>query len=210
MASEISDNPRRNDPREKQARILASARELFIANGYDGTSMSAVARHSGVTQSMIHHYFGSKQGLWDAVKQEAFSSYLEQQQALFDQQESDVETLIAGALRGRLFFFKENPDMARFLSWIQLSHDPLGMETDREIGSHVIARIRQLQENGAIRDDVAPEHIFAMALALTTYWHQSRHLIQYFAGINKEDIDTADDEYTAAVIKVFSNGILDQ
>ncbi|MEZ4645667.1 MAG: helix-turn-helix domain-containing protein [Chloroflexota bacterium] len=30
--------------------------------------MSAIARHSGVTQSMIHHYFGSKEALWQAVK----------------------------------------------------------------------------------------------------------------------------------------------
>jgi TetR/AcrR family transcriptional regulator len=208
MTDETGSLQRRNDPADKQARILVSARELFIARGFEGTSMSAVARHSGVTQSMIHHYFGSKQGLWDAVKNEAFASYLEQQKALFNQEESDVEALIAGALGGRFSFFRDNPDMVRLLSWIQLSEDPLGMETGPEIGSQVIERIRRLQEKGAARDDVAAEYIFAMALALTTYWYQNRQLIKTFAGIREEDIETAGNEYIEAVIRVFSDSIV--
>jgi TetR/AcrR family transcriptional regulator len=198
---------RRNDPEDKKARILASARELFIAHGFEGTSMSAVAAHSGVTQSMIHHYFGSKQGLWEAVKTQAFDVYLASQQALLEEPQTDVDAFIRSALSGRFSFFEENPDMVRFLSWIQLSQDPLGMETGQETGRLVIERIARLQEEGQIRDDIAAEHVLAMALALTTYWYQSKHLIQFISGAKDAQPETADAAYEEAAIKLFKDGL---
>ncbi len=40
--------------------ILASARTLFAANGYAGTSLRAIARTAGVDSALVHHYFADK------------------------------------------------------------------------------------------------------------------------------------------------------
>jgi len=44
--------------------ILAAARELFAARGFDGTTIRAVASVAGVDPALVHHYFGSKQHLF--------------------------------------------------------------------------------------------------------------------------------------------------
>ena len=56
--------PGNSDTRE---RILASARELFAANGIDKTSIRAVAAAAGVDPALVHHYFGTKQRLFTAA-----------------------------------------------------------------------------------------------------------------------------------------------
>lgn len=43
--------------------ILAAARELFADRGYEATTMRAVAAAAGVDPALIHHYFGTKDGL---------------------------------------------------------------------------------------------------------------------------------------------------
>ena len=46
--------------------ILAFAKQSFAEKGYAGTSLRAVARGAGVDPSLITHFFGSKDGLFEA------------------------------------------------------------------------------------------------------------------------------------------------
>ncbi|AKS33978.1 TetR/AcrR family transcriptional regulator [Mycolicibacterium goodii] len=56
--------PGASDTRE---RILASARELFARNGFDKTSIRAVAAGADVDPALVHHYFGTKTQLFAAA-----------------------------------------------------------------------------------------------------------------------------------------------
>lgn len=47
--------------------ILAAARHAFAAAGYGGTSIRAVARAAGVDPALVLHFFGSKDGLFEAA-----------------------------------------------------------------------------------------------------------------------------------------------
>ncbi len=47
--------------------VLAAARELFLADGYAGTSIPAVARAAGVSPELIYKGFGPKPALLKAV-----------------------------------------------------------------------------------------------------------------------------------------------
>ena len=47
--------------------ILEAARSAFAAQGYDRTTIRAVARAAGVDASMVMRYFGSKAGLFAAA-----------------------------------------------------------------------------------------------------------------------------------------------
>lgn len=194
---------RTNNPELTRSNILESAHALFIERGYDGTSMSAIASQAGVTQSIIHHYFGSKEALWQEVKKHAYDAYLAHQQTLLDQDNGDIEGFIERSLRGRFEFFQANPQTARLLSWLQIMEDPTGMETGQEIGRQLVDKIRQAQAAGDIRDDIPPETVLAMSLALTTHWFQSRHVIQNAVA----PATTADTPYLEAIIKVFSDGL---
>jgi AcrR family transcriptional regulator len=43
--------------------VLAAARELFAERGYERTTIRAVAASAGVDPALVHHYFGTKEGL---------------------------------------------------------------------------------------------------------------------------------------------------
>jgi AcrR family transcriptional regulator len=47
--------------------VLAAARELFAARGYQATTVRAVAAAAGVSPGMIHHFFATKDALFLAT-----------------------------------------------------------------------------------------------------------------------------------------------
>ncbi|MGX6511508.1 TetR/AcrR family transcriptional regulator [Rhodococcus sp. SJ-2] len=47
--------------------ILGAARELFAANGFDKTTVRAVAARARVDPALVHHYFGTKIELFTAA-----------------------------------------------------------------------------------------------------------------------------------------------
>ncbi|WP_405913002.1 TetR family transcriptional regulator [Streptomyces sp. NBC_00963] len=48
-------------------RILESARREFSERGYDKTSVRAIAKAAGVDPALVHHYFGTKDEVFEAA-----------------------------------------------------------------------------------------------------------------------------------------------
>ena len=57
----------RRRPDEIRGLILAAARELFTAQGYDATTTKAIAAEAGVLESLIFNHFGSKAELFETA-----------------------------------------------------------------------------------------------------------------------------------------------
>jgi len=55
---------RRKDAGDARSAILAAASAEFLAHGYDGTSLRAIARRAGVDPALVHHYFEDKAALF--------------------------------------------------------------------------------------------------------------------------------------------------
>jgi AcrR family transcriptional regulator len=49
------------------AALVDAARELFARDGYDATSLDAVATRAGVTKGAVYHHFDGKRQLFEAV-----------------------------------------------------------------------------------------------------------------------------------------------
>jgi AcrR family transcriptional regulator len=58
---------RRREPAEKQARILAAAQRLFAARGVLATTTADIAGAAEVSEGIVFHHFGSKEGVLVAV-----------------------------------------------------------------------------------------------------------------------------------------------
>ena len=63
----MSPRGRRPGGVDTRAAIVTAAREEFAAQGYDATSLRAIARTAGVDPALVHHYFGGKSGLFVEV-----------------------------------------------------------------------------------------------------------------------------------------------
>ena len=57
---------------EKKDKILVSALELFATHGYNGVSTSKIAKEAGVSEGLIFRHYKNKQGLLDAILNQAF------------------------------------------------------------------------------------------------------------------------------------------
>ncbi|WP_340030645.1 TetR/AcrR family transcriptional regulator [Paenibacillus sp. FSL K6-1122] len=61
---------------DKRANIIAAARELFLSDGFDRSSVDAVATKAGVSKRTVYDYYGDKQNLLLAVVEESSSAVL--------------------------------------------------------------------------------------------------------------------------------------
>src|SRR5262249_52761073 len=68
----------------KRGQILATAQKMFIAEGYSGVSMDALARAVPVSKPTLYHHFKDKKALFTAVMQQRC-------QALFDTLEQSLK-----------------------------------------------------------------------------------------------------------------------
>lgn len=57
--------PRRSDA--TRTAILAAASRRFASDGYERATIRAIAKDAGIDPSMVMRYYGSKEGLFDAV-----------------------------------------------------------------------------------------------------------------------------------------------
>jgi TetR/AcrR family transcriptional repressor of mexJK operon len=63
---------------ERRARILAGAAEIFIAEGYEGASMSQIAASAAVSKGTLYNYFPSKQALFAAFVRDRCGHFMEE------------------------------------------------------------------------------------------------------------------------------------
>jgi len=84
---------RRGRPSRKQTaeagpatrdRILDAAREEFSERGYDKTSIRGIAKAAGVDSALVHHYFGTKEQVFEAAIEVAFAPALNAPTAVAD------------------------------------------------------------------------------------------------------------------------------
>ncbi|MFE4550711.1 TetR family transcriptional regulator [Streptomyces sp. NPDC056785] len=57
-------------------RILDAAREEFSERGYEKTSVRGIAKAAGVDSALVHHYFGTKEQVFEAAVEVAFAPAL--------------------------------------------------------------------------------------------------------------------------------------
>lgn len=206
------------DPEATRAAILEAAEAAFVEGGYADASMSDVARRARVTKSLIHHHFGSKQELWDAVKAHRFTEYASQQAGLLEGTRVDADTLRT-SIEAYFRFLQRHPGFVRLLSWMNLERDDHSFETGDALVSLGAARIRAAQEVGELRADIDPTHAIFAFLALCQGWFQMRHhgAPCWCGGPEAEaaraatgglDAAAADDSFLDTILKLFFEGIL--
>ncbi|MGW0818887.1 TetR/AcrR family transcriptional regulator [Streptomyces viridiviolaceus] len=69
--------PPRTESAGTRDRILSAAREEFSERGYEKTSVRGIAKAAGVDSALVHHYFGTKEQVFEAAIEVAFAPALD-------------------------------------------------------------------------------------------------------------------------------------
>ncbi|OLZ62211.1 TetR family transcriptional regulator [Streptomyces sp. IMTB 2501] len=76
--------PPRTESADTRDRILTAAREEFSERGYDKASVRGIAKTAGVDSALVHHYFGTKEQVFEAAVTVALAPALDAPVAIAD------------------------------------------------------------------------------------------------------------------------------
>jgi AcrR family transcriptional regulator len=189
--------------------ILDAAEQIFLEKGFDGGSLSSIARLAGVTQSLISNHFGSKRGLFEVTWMRLLERYFGQQTKELDRPEMDNLDVLRNSIIAYFNHLKNTPGAVRFTAWIFLEGrgDRVPFPDAIAVIDRGIERLRLGQRKGLIRNDVPPEFIWASFIGLANSWFQLREEYEeLFRGAVASN-DDVDEAYLEALMKIFFEGI---
>jgi len=150
--------PKTQKGRATRERLLASARDIAIAN--DGhVEIAWVAEAAGVVPSLVNRYFGSRSGLisalfddfFDRLRAEVLDLYLDDRGTWAQHERIRLE-------RGVHFHYT---DPAAVVIYTRLSREPeVALTENRHIDKvvkHAAANIRRGQKRGELASSIDPE-----------------------------------------------------
>ena len=145
--------------------IRAAAVRLFAEQGYDRTSMRAVAAAAGVDPKLVAHYFGSKQQLFVSVVELPFDPAVVVP-AIFAGAREEIGERLASAVVGVL----EDPEGRRRLTGLirAAASEPEAARMVRElVGREVFARIAEALgvEDADVRASLVGSQVVGLAMA---------------------------------------------
>lgn len=150
-------------------RLVSIARELFVANGFTGTSMTQIAAKADVNHSLLFHHFGSKLNLWLDVK-DLIIEEGKQVTSILPSVDQPLSAFLDELLKGAISFFKENPDIVRMMNWQRLekttsqeSSFNLAHESENWINA-----AKHYIKTGEINSSTRPEFAMSFVLSIAT------------------------------------------
>jgi AcrR family transcriptional regulator len=99
-----------------RADILAAALREFADHGFAGATTAGIARRAGVTQPLVHHHFGSKQGLWSAVLADIFGDFQSVlERTMREEEGANRRTRFERLLHALVAFNGRRPEISRLI-----------------------------------------------------------------------------------------------
>ncbi len=159
---------------EKEAHILAVARDVFLEKGKQGARMQEIAHRAGVNKALLHYYFRSKEQLYQRVFEAEMTQFIHHLLEAIPQ-EGDFFQFLEVFVRSYIRRVAASPQLVRFVLWemregCQTLHQVLQRVFDGDPVKHspFFIRVTKAIENGEIRP-VDPLHLFMNVLSMCVY-----------------------------------------
>lgn len=186
MANSPSARSGRPPSLAKRNDVLRAATHLFARQGVAQTSTRQIAAQADTTERTLFKHFGSKDGLVNAVIEEAVIAHLApaslaQLQQAIQTPRDDLRGWHGALLAQRSQALGESPELTRLLL-IELLRDPLlrerfASEWLPKVWQPLVAALRQLQQERRTRADISPESQARMFLSLNLGYLIARHVL---------------------------------
>ncbi len=147
-------------------RLFRAAIELFNRKGYPATTVREIVEAAGVTKPVLYYYFGSKEGIYLALLEEARKAF----QAQVDEVREGrgrVRERIFRLARKLFLLFQENMEVVRLVHAIYYGPPQGAPPFDFDAFYHTFQGVlEQLIEEGIRAGEIRPGKVRSMATAL--------------------------------------------
>lgn len=167
---------RRGRPGYDRERILEIAVQMFIEQGYDATSVSALAVRLGLSKSALYHHFASKEELLEVALDEALGGL---EGVLADADGGSARERLEHVLRGAVLVLADRLAYVTLLLRVRGNSDVerAALERRRAFDRRVTALVRAAQEEGSVRSDIDPSVatrlLFGMVNSIVEWYRPS-------------------------------------
>jgi AcrR family transcriptional regulator len=164
---------------ETRELILQTALEAFALHGFDGASTRDIAKAAGVNHGLIPYYFGTKQKLWQAAVDLAFTDMRSGlTQLLEDPSITDDVERARHMVRAHVHYVARHPEFVRLMHEEGKRRGPrMRWLVDRHVKPlyDAIATLSErAQERGTLQTPMAPIHFFyLLAGSVGVIFHQA-------------------------------------
>ncbi|MEU8174434.1 TetR family transcriptional regulator [Microbispora hainanensis] len=142
-------------------RILDAAAEEFAERGIAGARIDRITAAARTNKAQVYGYFGSKDGLFDAV-------IADRADRLMNAVDFDADDLPGWAVK----MYDENlrhPELVRLVAWLRLERRPTGRLADTPRDEPKLAAIAAAQAAGRLRQG-DPSDVIALVIAMACAW----------------------------------------
>lgn len=165
--------------------IMNAAERVFAGKGFGGARVDAIAEEAGYNKALIFHYFGDKEGLYQALIERMMAINAAELSRIFAPFASDeaavtdlaqVSDAIAATVRWTFDFYRDHPHLLRMLAWEAASNwNTFTFCARRRAAAATVptwkllqrAWIRRAQEAGIIRADLDPVMLMVTIIGVT-------------------------------------------
>lgn len=172
--------------------ILRAATKVFAKHGYDGGRVEQISKAARSYDRMIYYYFGSKEGLFIAVIEEAYRRFNEAEAALALDEGKPAQAL-TDVIRFVWGYYQKNPEFITLLNTENLHrgrHIGKSLRAS-ELSSPVIGVTARVLAAGVqqkiFRSDLAARDVYLMIAAMGYFYLSNRYTLSAFLG---ESLDT--------------------
>jgi AcrR family transcriptional regulator len=152
---------RKYDPEQTKRNILEVATQEFSSMGLAGARVDAIAERTNTTKRMIYYYFGSKEGLYEAVLEQEYGAIRALEQELMLAELEPVAAL-RKLVEFTFDYHDKHRDFVRLVS-IENIHGAKYIEQIKTFKSRNVSVVKTIEDllqrgidAGAFRSDIDP------------------------------------------------------
>ena len=162
--------------------ILAAAELVFHENGFKGARTTLIAKRAGVSRTMLHYYFSTKEELFQEVLQTSFGFFLHHAGSLFDGV-NDLKTLIHQLIDLLYDVLTAKPGLASFIVNI-LNDNPdliiqLPFVKDERLPAQLEVLMAKAEREGQIQSEISGEDLMINIYGLCVIPYLTAPLIKF-------------------------------
>ena len=162
-------------------RLLEAATYEFAAHGIAGARVDRIAAAARVNKAQMYGWFGSKDGLFDAV----FAAHLHR---IVDDVPFTAEDLPSYAVR--LYdSYLSHPELVRLAAWKRLERTPTGplLAAHPQLTADKFEAIARAQVDGHLSPGLRPDDVYALVIALAGAWSPASATVTASTGDDEDE-----------------------
>ncbi|MEY4927786.1 MAG: hypothetical protein RI894_2222 [Bacteroidota bacterium] len=196
---------------ETKVRIMAAAEKVFHANGFKGARTTTIAEEAGISRTMLHYHYSTKEALFGEVLKNTLDDVLKQITRTFSVENKGLTAFLEHLIDVIADLLEMKPGFPTFM--VNIIHESPEMTMlfatsgDDSVPLLLNNLLEQARKNGEITDTVSGENLLMSIYMLCAAPYIGAPYIKFKENRSDEDMKSFAQKRRAHIKKLVVNGL---